>query len=144
MKAVPVSRGGGFSLIELLVALAIAGILASVALPTYGAYVARVRRVAARVALTQAAHWLERAATASGRYPKQNAVPQGLLKVEGGHYRLAVTIDSEGTKFSLEATPQGVQTNDRCGTLVLSHTGQREILNVPDATAVNADTCWSR
>ena len=134
------SRAGGFSLLELLFVVAIAGLLAAVALPTYQGYLARARRVAGRAALMQAAHWLERAATASGEYPAPAAIPPGLLKSEGGLYRIGA--ETRPATFTLTAEPTGSQAGDRCGTLGLLQTGERRITDAaPDATV---DACWNR
>ena len=133
-------RSGGFSLLELLFVVAITGLLAAVALPTYQGYVARARRVTGRAALIQAAHWLERAATATGEYPLPSAIPPGLLKSEGGHYRVGA--DTRPATFILTAEPTGSQAGDRCGTLGLLQTGERRITDAaPDATV---DACWNR
>ncbi|MCZ2495476.1 prepilin-type N-terminal cleavage/methylation domain-containing protein [Xylophilus sp. Kf1] len=130
----------GFSLLELLLAVVIAALLASIALPSYASYAARARRVAGRGALVQLAHWLERVATVSGGYPDRVDIPSGLLQSEGGHYRLdAVTTP---TTFTLLAVPAGAQTSDRCGTLGLLQSGERTISNVTSDATV--DVCWNR
>lgn len=133
-------RSTGFSLIELMIAVTVVAILAAIAWPSYTAYLARVRRGAARSSLVQTAQWLERAATTVGRYPAAAFIPPSLLRVEGGHYQ--VSARTTDTEFTLEAAPTGAQAADRCGTLTLSQTGERYISHAePDATA---DLCWNR
>ena len=55
----------GFTLIELMIVVAIVGILSAVAYPSYTEYVRRGHRADARAGLLQAQQWLERAATAT-------------------------------------------------------------------------------
>lgn len=130
----------GFSLVELLLTMAIVGVMAAVALPSYASYVSRARRVAGRSSLVQVAHWLERAATSSGRYPDAVDIPPGLLRTDGDHYRLiAVTT---AITFQLEAVPQGPHAGDRCGTLTLLHSGERKTSNATSDPTV--DACWNR
>jgi len=62
------SRTKGFTLIEALITAALIGILVAVALPGYRNYIRRAQRAEARTGLLQAAHWLERVATARGVY----------------------------------------------------------------------------
>jgi len=129
----------GFGLVELLVVLAIVGILASIALPTYAGHIARVRRVDGRSVLLQAAQWLERSATATGSYPT-GALPAALAARAAPYYVLTSRLTS--VSYTLEATPTGAQAGDRCGTLSLQQTGRREIHHAqPDATV---DACWNR
>ena len=57
----------GFTLIELMIVVAVVSILSAIAYPSYAEYVRRGHRSDAKAGLLQAQQWLERAATASGQ-----------------------------------------------------------------------------
>ena len=136
-------RALGFSLIEMLVVLLLLSIVASLALPAYSEHVLRAHRAEARVGLLQAAHRLEREATAAGAYPNAE-LPDALAAVPGGRYRISrqkpTDATDAGIRFMLLATPQGVQAEDRCGTFTLSSTGERGLIGNEAKVA----DCWNR
>ena len=134
----PTHRQIGFTLIELLIALACVALLASLAWPSYQSMTWRSQRAQARAALLQAAHWLERAASANGSYPLAADVPTSVLHMEGTNYKLSVT--STAQSYTLSATPLGAQANDACGTLVVNHLGVRSVQGASQSAA----QCWSR
>ena len=85
--------------------------------------------------------WMERAFTARGTYP---ALAAGLQSVSSGTYRIntSSSFSAGGVEYTLEATPQGDQTRDRCGTLTLDNKGLRDIKNAQGGATVK--DCWTR
>ena len=131
-------RQQGFTLIELLIALACVGLLASFAWPSYQSLILRSQRAQARASLLQAAHWLERAASANGSYPLANDVPATVLQIDGQRYKMSVTSTTQS--YTLSAMPLGTQTADACGTLTVNHLGVRSVQGASQTAA----QCWGR
>lgn len=69
----PPAAARGFSLIEAVIAIAVIGVLAAIALPSYSSYIDRGKRAAARQVLLEAAAWLERHYTTFGCYDRASA-----------------------------------------------------------------------
>jgi type IV pilus assembly protein PilE len=131
-------RPKGFTLIEMLIALACVALLASVAWPSYQSLILRSQRAQARASLLQAAHWLERAASANGSYPLAADVPASVLQIDGQRYKMTVT--SAAQSYTLSASPLGTQATDTCGTLMVNHLGVRSVQGASQTAA----QCWSR
>lgn len=132
------TRQLGFTLIEVLVAMACVAVLVTVAWPSYQGLVERSQRAQARTALLLAAHWLERAASANGSYPASTDIPASVLQVEGRRYQIQVT--SSPQSYTLSALPLGSQNADACGTFTLNHLGVRGVQGARQSAA----QCWSR
>lgn len=125
----------GFTLIELMITVAVIGILSAIALPSYREHVERSHRADGKASLMRAAQWLERAATATGTYPV--ALGVGLTPSEGAHYDVAYVQTGGGTGFTLTATPRTADTG--CGNLTLDQSGNRG-----ETGTLTVNDCWSR
>ena len=134
----PRPHARGFSLIELMLAMACVAVVLGWGWPSYQQLLQRSQRALARTALMQAAHWFERAASANGSYPAAADVPRSVLQAEGMRYQLSVV--SSAHSFTLTATPIGAQAGDACGSLTLTHTGVRGTLQA----ALDTAQCWGR
>ncbi len=133
--------GQGFTLIELMIVVAVIAILSAIAYPSYTEYVRRGHRAEARAGLLEAAQWMERAATAQGTYPLTAQFPAGLTRVPGERYAIALN-SPDGAVFTLTATPQGAQVGDRCGAYTLTNTGLRGANGTTNGAIVT--DCWGR
>lgn len=133
-------RTRGFTLIEVMIVVAIVAILAAVALPSYREYIRRGNRAEARAGLQQAAQWLERVATATGSYPADASFPETLKAVPSQTYRIAYAVITGNAGYLLTATPQGGQVGDKCGNFRLDQTGMRSI----SASSTLTNECWNR
>ena len=136
----------GFTLIEVMIVVAIVAVLSAIALPSYQEYIRRGHRAEARAALLQAAQWLERAATATGTYPLTASFPTTLTTMQSGRYTVAVASPpasaASGAAFTLTATPAGGQVGDKCGSYTLTHSGVRGAASAASGALVTE--CWNK
>lgn len=136
----------GFTLVEAIVVLAIVGILAAIAYPSYTEQVRSGRRADAEGALYGLQQALERLFTTHSSYATAalGSAPGSIFSdqvpADGPpNYQLQIA-DLTATGYTLKAVPVGVQAHDRCGTLTLSSANVRGIANALPGLAV-AD-CW--
>jgi type IV pilus assembly protein PilE len=139
----PANRG--FTLVEVMIVIAIAALLTAIALPAYREHLQRAKRAEARAGLLQAGQWLERVATATGVYlTDASQFPDSLTKVPSTAYVIAFQPkDVNGSGYALSAIPQGAQANDKCGTFTLDESGARKLADASASDALVAE-CWNR
>lgn len=121
----------GFTLIELMIVVAIIGILMAVALPSYRAYIERGDRASARAALMEAQQFMERFYATNDRYDQDKAgsavaLPARLLSVPADSPKYTLSLNTTTNpltvnSYQLEAAPIG--TVSKCATLTLTNTG---------------------
>jgi type IV pilus assembly protein PilE len=136
----------GFTLIELMIVVAIIGILAAIAYPSYTEYSARARRAEASAVVLEASQFMRRAYSANDVFP--TSLPNGTITIPRGvttssaMYNINVTSDSTST-YTVTAfvSSTGALANDRCGSFVLNSRGQR--LNIVGSnTPAVVEGCW--
>jgi type IV pilus assembly protein PilE len=141
----------GFTLMELVIAMVIIGVLTAIAIPNYTAYIQRSNRSDARSQLLEITLWMERWRTENGRYdnpanpgnrPPTPPFPATFLQsppTGTAKYTIVVATPNAIT-YTVTATPVGVMAGDVCGDLGINNTGQRTFTG----GSGTLDVCWNR
>ncbi|MGF1612762.1 MAG: type IV pilin protein [Gammaproteobacteria bacterium] len=142
----PVKRG--FTLIELMVVVAVIGILAAIAYPSYQDHVRRGNRADAKTVLLETAQFLERNFTEANRYNQTSAGGAVTLPFtqspKTGTARYTIGGALAATTYTLTATRAGGMVGDPCGDLTLTETGVQGVINQPAGATITAAECWQR
>lgn len=136
----------GFTLIEIMIVVAIVAILAAVAFPSYQEYVKKSRRADCKAALADAVakqeRWYFRYNQYTGDVNDIGGV-SGTLESPEQFCQIAIdtSCDVGGAPiscFTLKAIPQGVQQGDKCGTLTVTNVGVKGL----ESATLPLDQCW--
>jgi type IV pilus assembly protein PilE len=134
---------GGFSLIELMITVAIVAILAAIAVASYSSYVRKTNRTDATRVMLADAQSLQRCYSQNFTYTPAGGcpTPAGTTTSPRGFYSVTITTPT-ATSYTITATPVKVpQTKDtNCASFKLTSDGTQSSSNSggTDSTA----TCW--
>ncbi|AMO69385.1 type IV pilus assembly protein PilE [gamma proteobacterium BDW918] len=135
------ARQRGFTLIELMITVAIIAIISMIAMPSYRDYVERANRSAATSYLLEVANLQERRfldarayaadMTALGASPPSEVATNYTVTTAGDN-------TTAPPSYTITATPKssGTQSGDSCGTLTLNSQGEK-------GHASGASRCWN-
>jgi type IV pilus assembly protein PilE len=152
MQTSVISQRQGFSLIELLIVVAIVGILAAVAYPNYTSYVLRSRRADATAALTAIVQAQERYRGNRSSFSSSLADLKVNVAAITNHYDVSITnldgVEDLVSGYVVTATPArgSPQQNDKdCQSLSIRVDGASvNYLAVGQGDRVTSSTCWPR
>ncbi|NDP64267.1 type IV pilin protein [Polaromonas sp.] len=149
----------GFTLIELMITVAVIAILSAIALPSYNAYVLRSHRAEAKNTLLAVAQRLEQIYTLESSYVTTRntagvaiAVNDALITSWGlnqtplngnARYNITFLANPTATTFTLIATPTGAQASDTCGVMSLDNRNLKGAAGQNNRHQTTRE-CWDR
>jgi len=136
----------GFSLLELMMTVAILGVIVAIAMPNYTESVKSSRRVDARNLLLENVHFMERVFTENNRYNTNlgaATVLPILTSPRQGTVQYNITISAmDASSYTLRATPAAGSgmAGDKCGTYIINNLNQQ----TNSGNTTPSAECWSR
>ena len=113
----------GFTLIELMIAVAIVAIITAIAVPAYNDQIRRSRRAAGKAVAMEMVQTLERWHTVNNTYAGYAGT---MNSPSNGDPHYVVSASNLGvTTYTVSAVPQGAQADDKCGTVTVNQAGAK-------------------
>ena len=151
-------RQAGFSIVELMIVVAIIGLLAGIGVPSYRDYVNKGKRTEGKAALTAAAARMERYYTQNNCYPSAacgnptsadsataltNAGIPGFSGESASKAAYNISLSVTPQAFTVTAVPRAPFTDPLCGNLTLTNTGRKWTqTNGTSDDATRPEGCW--
>jgi type IV pilus assembly protein PilE len=146
-----------FTLIELMIVVAIIGILAAIAYPSYQDNVMKSRRSDVKGVVLGLANAMERHFTENNSYcdaggaggvnscgaagTNDSGTPSpsvyGIPAETASYYTVTIVAGTTANSYTVSAAPAGPQATDKCGTLTLTHTGVKN-----NSAGLDPLVCW--
>ena len=136
-------KSSGFSLLELIIVVAIVGIVSAVAIPSYLDHIRKTRRGDAHAAMLALSNALERYYIDARSFedaPSPGDLYSSKSPVDGSETYYILTITSTRRTFTVKAEPKNNQADDKCGTLTLTRSGVKGVEGA--SSGFDADICW--
>ena len=145
------SGQAGFTLVELMITVAIIAIITAVALPSYNRNLQRGKRADVRSILMEDAQYMERFFTENSSYFKSTANADPVLPqlvspraATGTAINYNITISaSNATSFTLQAAPANGMAADDCKTLTINNLGQKKVVGTI-GDGWDEQSCWNK
>lgn len=138
-------EGRGFTLIELMITVAIVAILSAIALPSYLTSVQKSRRADAETILLQDAQFMEKTYTENNTYMPSAAnptLPNLVSPISGTKYYDITIAASTATSFTLRATPVAGTSQATNGKLEINNLGIKCWDANNDGTCSSSENKW--